>query len=74
MLRKIELKNFKCFESLSLACSPLTLLCGLNGMGKSSVAIRKGPLLSFPTEEPLLSFPTFVIGNPEFSLAGLFLH
>ena len=37
MLRKIELKNFKCFESLDLACSPLTLLCGLNGMGKSSV-------------------------------------
>ena len=72
MLRKIELKNFKCFESLSLACSPLTLLCGLNGMGKSSVTIRKEPLLSFPT--PLLSFPTFVIGNPEFSLTGLFLH
>ena len=37
MLLKIALKNFKCFEHLELACSPLTLLCGLNGMGKSSV-------------------------------------
>ena len=37
MLREIKLKNFKCFESLELPCSPMTLLCGLNGMGKSTV-------------------------------------
>ena len=37
MLRIIKLRNFKCFENLELACAPLTLLCGLNGMGKSSV-------------------------------------
>ena len=37
MLQEIKLANFKCFESLRLACAPLTLLCGLNGMGKSSV-------------------------------------
>ena len=37
MLQKINLTNFKCFESLRLTCAPLTLLCGLNGMGKSSV-------------------------------------
>ena len=37
MLQKIGLTNFKCFDSLDLACAPLTLLCGLNGMGKSSV-------------------------------------
>ena len=37
MLRSIKLSNFKCFESLDLPCAPLTLLCGLNGMGKSSV-------------------------------------
>ena len=36
MIGKIELRNFKCFESLSLTCSPLTLLCGMNGTGKSS--------------------------------------
>ena len=37
MLSKIKLLNFKCFQSLELSCAPLTLLCGLNGMGKSSV-------------------------------------
>lgn len=37
MIRQIRLRNFKCFQSLDLNCAPLTLLCGLNGMGKSSV-------------------------------------
>ena len=37
MLQKIKLTNFKCFEALDLPLAPLTLLCGLNGMGKSSV-------------------------------------
>lgn len=37
MLRKIGLANFKCYEALNLSCAPLTLLCGLNGMGKSSL-------------------------------------
>lgn len=37
MLRSVKLKNFKCFGELELECRPLNLLCGLNGMGKSSV-------------------------------------
>lgn len=37
MLNELQLKNFKCFEALELQLAPLTLLCGLNGMGKSSV-------------------------------------
>lgn len=37
MLRRIGLLNFKCFERLDLRSAPLNLLCGLNGMGKSSV-------------------------------------
>ena len=37
MLRRVGLNNFKCFERLDLPCAPLNLLCGLNGMGKSSV-------------------------------------
>ena len=37
MLQTIKLVNFKCFEHLELGCAPLTLLCGLNGMGKSSL-------------------------------------
>ncbi len=37
MLRQIKLRNFKCFDAQELTCAPLTLLCGLNGMGKSSI-------------------------------------
>ena len=37
MIRKLRLQNFKCFEDLSLELGSLTLLAGLNGMGKSSV-------------------------------------
>ncbi len=37
MLDSIKIQNFKCFEHLALRCAPLTVLCGLNGMGKSSV-------------------------------------
>ena len=36
MLCRLSLKNFKCFDQLSLDLAPITLLCGLNGMGKSS--------------------------------------
>ena len=37
IIERIALKNFKCFEALDLRMAPLTLLCGLNGMGKSTV-------------------------------------
>ena len=37
MLRNIKLMHFKCFEQLELDCKQFNLLCGLNGMGKSSV-------------------------------------
>ena len=37
IISRMGLKNFKCFEELDLRFAPLTLLCGLNGMGKSTV-------------------------------------
>ncbi|MCI8852305.1 MAG: DUF3696 domain-containing protein [Lachnospiraceae bacterium] len=37
MIRKLEVKNFKCFESLELNLKLLNVLMGLNGMGKSTV-------------------------------------
>jgi predicted ATPase len=37
MIAAITLRNFKCFESQVLPLGKLTLLAGLNGMGKSSV-------------------------------------
>lgn len=37
MLTKIVLKNFKCFDEQEIHLGKLSLLTGLNGMGKSSV-------------------------------------
>ncbi len=37
MLTRIDLRHFKCFESLKLPLCPLTLLSGANASGKSSV-------------------------------------
>lgn len=37
MITEMQIKNFKCFESLSLEMKKLNILMGLNGMGKSTV-------------------------------------
>jgi predicted ATPase len=37
MIRSLRLQNFKCFTSQSFELGSLTLLAGLNGMGKSSM-------------------------------------
>ena len=37
MLNQLDLSTFKCFELLKLPLGPLTLLCGTNASGKSSV-------------------------------------
>lgn len=36
MLTRLDLRHFKCFETLKLPLAPLTLLSGANGSGKSS--------------------------------------
>lgn len=37
MLTRLDLRHFKCFEMLRLPLDSLTLLCGLNASGKSSI-------------------------------------
>ncbi|NQU04737.1 MAG: DUF3696 domain-containing protein [Calditrichaeota bacterium] len=37
MIKQIDLNNFKCFENQKLEVSSLTLLSGLNGLGKSTI-------------------------------------
>ncbi len=37
MITEIEFKNFKCYKENSIKLSKLTVLTGLNGMGKSTV-------------------------------------
>ena len=36
MFTQIKIRNFKCFDSLSLRLEPLTLLTGFNAAGKST--------------------------------------
>lgn len=36
MINRLRIRNFKCFEALSLPLSPLTLLTGFNAAGKST--------------------------------------
>ena len=37
MIQNLILNNFKCFDNLELELKPLTLITGINGMGKSSI-------------------------------------
>lgn len=37
MIRRITIRNFKCFDAIELPLVELNLLCGMNGMGKSSL-------------------------------------
>lgn len=36
MINTVQIQNFKCFKNLSVDTKPLTVLSGVNGMGKSS--------------------------------------
>jgi predicted ATPase len=54
MITSIRLHNFKCFADELLALTPLTVLSGINGMGKSSVI-----------QALLLLRQSFVSGNHE---------
>lgn len=69
MIRSLHIRNFKCFEALSLPLAPLTLLTGFNAAGKSSVlqtvlllaqALRQGGR----SRRLLLNGPLMKLGTP----------
>ena len=37
MIKRLAMKNFKCFEDMGLDLKAVNILTGLNGMGKSTV-------------------------------------
>lgn len=37
MIKRLKVENFKCFSQMEMVLQPLTLLCGVNSGGKSSV-------------------------------------
>lgn len=69
MLKRVRLKNFKCFDELSLPLAPLTLLTGFNAAGKSTAlqsilllaqALRSG----YRKETISLNGPLVQLGTP----------
>ena len=69
MLDNLTLTNFKCFESQNLPLRNLTLLAGLNGMGKSSV-IQSLLLLRQSHEQNLLAAGSGVTLNGDLVRIG----
>ncbi|MBO3758009.1 MAG: AAA family ATPase, partial [Candidatus Brockarchaeota archaeon] len=54
-LKKVRLKNFKCWQEVSIDIKPLTILIGPNGSGKSSVLQALSILKRFATIPNTLS-------------------
>ncbi len=67
MLTDVRLTNFKCFQELDLQCTALNLLCGLNGVGKSSV-IQAFLLLRQSFESGDLRHGRLVLGGTRIDL------
>ena len=70
MIKSLSLHNFKCFADLHLEIGGLTLLTGLNGMGKSSV-IQALLLLRQSNEQGFLHTTDFL---PQSTNVGLILN
>ncbi|HDU6140443.1 TPA: AAA family ATPase, partial [Klebsiella pneumoniae subsp. pneumoniae] len=69
MIKKINLKNIKCFQDVTFEFAPLTVFCGANSAGKST-AIQCLLLLkqsfdihSFEEKKLNLSGPLFSVGH-----------
>lgn len=71
MLTSIHLKNFKCFADEKIPLSPLTVLSGVNGMGKSTVfqslLILRQSIISrtLENEGALLNGPLVSLGTAD---------
>ena len=71
MISSIYLKNFKCFKDEQLPLAPLTVLSGVNGMGKSTVLqsllMLRQSLISHTSENEgaLLNGPLVSLGTAD---------
>ena len=62
MLKSISLENYKCFkEKTDIEIAPLTVLCGVNSSGKSS--ILKSLLMLKQTAESKLTDPSLLLSG-----------
>ena len=52
MIESVDIRNFKCFREISIPTKPLTVLSGVNGMGKSTFIQTFLLLRQFVLESP----------------------
>ncbi|MCL7421791.1 MAG: DUF3696 domain-containing protein [Methylobacter sp.] len=70
MIDRIRISNFKCFLDESIELRPLSVLSGINGMGKSSclqslLLLRQSWLSSASMDKALLNGPLISLGHPD---------
>lgn len=69
MVKNIYVKNFKCFEEISVECRELNLLTGLNGMGKSTI-IQALLLMRQANESVVIGKEKYVLINGKYVNLG----
>lgn len=69
MIKNVQLKNFKCFEEISLETRELNLLTGINGMGKSTI-IQALLLLRQTNERSNPGKENYVLLNGKYTSLG----
>jgi predicted ATPase len=72
-IKRLALKNFKCFKEVDVSFSKITLLTGENSSGKSSLIYGiLAPLQSINTERLYYSFPLYISLNGNYVSMGGF--
>jgi DNA replication and repair protein RecF len=71
MLTDLQLKNFRCFESLTLRLNPgFNFFLGANGEGKTSILEAACTLLRLQSQRSSSLAPLVGIGSKSFTVAG----
>lgn len=71
MLRRLQLKNFRCFEVLAAELAPhFNIIVGANGQGKTSLLEAACVLLRLQSQRSSTLAPLVKIGAKSFNVAG----
>lgn len=73
MLTRLQVKNFRCFEALTLDLGPkFTFFIGENGEGKTSILEAACVLLRLQSQRSSTLAPLIRLGSKAFALRGIF--